>query len=432
MSEDEITPIPAKKDSGRAAEPEPEAIKDYFRNFTLEHVFVHFDFPRVFSGIGPRNESWLFKWCETQGESHLWLAFRVSGHQLESLKEGGVSLREAISLAKGNLYLYRGPDAFTPVGDPEIRSFQSLPADYLPRTDVSFKDGKTQTIFGRQNDQLGIGLHVLADEDRNLTNTNIPVIFQKYISSAAHKVEADSREADESVLSPDYPLTDWSSLQITAVGLGSFHLECVSSNKNVIALSTACELLSRLVDEASNPTIESGRTASQMGKEGFTFAISLLKFVRKFDLSLSIKWASENSPNGFLPLDKRRAEAVLEKYETKAPPIDTEEETATTAKPTIHIEISEDEVKPIQRITLKLTKEEAELLRKPAVGEGGMQALLRDLQKQLKDDDTIVLTPYQIERILKYTSSYGQGGFQTRLRGLARALVRISASLTEG
>lgn len=71
---------------------------------------------------------------------------------------------------------------------------------------------------------------------------------------------------------------------------------------------------------------------------------------------------------------------------------------------------------------VQLTHEEVEILRRPVNGEGGFQGLLRGLQKNL-DRKTIELTVTadQFERIVRYTSQYGWGGFEGRLEAIRRA-----------
>ncbi|MGH2637678.1 MAG: hypothetical protein ACRDF4_00055, partial [Rhabdochlamydiaceae bacterium] len=313
-----------------------------------------------------------------------------------------------------------------------VAKYEEIPRECLPRTDVSFKTGTTREIENRKADQIGIRLHILTEEYTTLKNTKLPATFQEYISSTAHKVEADRRQ-DETHLRPDYPEKDWTGLEITRMGLGSFDLECVSNdNRNIDSLTKACELFSKLVREPSDLKV----LEKEMGKDGFLFAIALLKFVRNFDLALSIKWISKDNPNGFLPIDKKRAERVLDLFEPRLSPqkqVETQREIESKSggQSVVTIEMNEDEIKPIRKVTLRLSPMEAELVRKEANGTGGMQSLLRELQKQLKEDNTITLTPYQVQRILKYTSNYGQGGFQGRLLGLARALRRISTTLGE-
>lgn len=85
-------------------------------------------------------------------------------------------------------------------------------------------------------------------------------------------------------------------------------------------------------------------------------------------------------------------------------------------------------------IRIELGADALAALRKPIVGEGGFQSLLRTLQAQVADANVLVLTPDLTERIARYVHDYGQGGFQGRLesvleelRKLARALLPLAA-----
>jgi hypothetical protein len=76
-------------------------------------------------------------------------------------------------------------------------------------------------------------------------------------------------------------------------------------------------------------------------------------------------------------------------------------------------------------LSVKLTRSEAELVQRPIRGIGGMQSLLRGLQKKLDEETlTLELTNDDVEKILRYAKEYGEGGFQGRLGGMANAIKR--------
>ena len=66
--------------------------------------------------------------------------------------------------------------------------------------------------------------------------------------------------------------------------------------------------------------------------------------------------------------------------------------------------------------TVRLTPEEIAELMKPVNGQGGMQDLLRELQPRISSDGTLALSPDEIEKIGRYSGSYGPGGFQNRFK----------------
>lgn len=69
-------------------------------------------------------------------------------------------------------------------------------------------------------------------------------------------------------------------------------------------------------------------------------------------------------------------------------------------------------------VTLSLNFMQKELLlQKEVNGSGGFQSLLRKLKKQVVGSE-LILYPPDIERIDRYRSKYGQGGFENRLMGI--------------
>lgn len=56
-------------------------------------------------------------------------------------------------------------------------------------------------------------------------------------------------------------------------------------------------------------------------------------------------------------------------------------------------------------------------------GHGGFQSLCRTLSDQLKKSTILKLTSDEFGRVVRYASSYGNGGFQTRLRSIVSAWV---------
>jgi hypothetical protein len=78
------------------------------------------------------------------------------------------------------------------------------------------------------------------------------------------------------------------------------------------------------------------------------------------------------------------------------------------------------------KFTAELTDQEAQALMRPVVGQGGFQTLLRGLQKSYdKKTKVVTLDGDQIEKINRYTSEYGAGGFEDRLDGVRRNLPKL-------
>jgi len=81
------------------------------------------------------------------------------------------------------------------------------------------------------------------------------------------------------------------------------------------------------------------------------------------------------------------------------------------------------------QITFVLSYKDAEVFKRPVNGIGGMQSLLRELQKQMeqRDNDTmLMLSKDQIKRIKQYATKYGEsGGFQQRFQGILNSLEEL-------
>lgn len=74
----------------------------------------------------------------------------------------------------------------------------------------------------------------------------------------------------------------------------------------------------------------------------------------------------------------------------------------------------------------ELNADEAGALMRPVNGQGGFQSLLRALQKSFdRKTKTVTLTGDQIEKINRYTTDYGAGGFEDRLDGIRRELPKL-------
>lgn len=91
-------------------------------------------------------------------------------------------------------------------------------------------------------------------------------------------------------------------------------------------------------------------------------------------------------------------------------------------------EYSIDVVFAERLIRVPLTKADREILSKDVRGQGGYQSLLRRLQNSIYDSE-LVLTTEDAERLIRSAASYGEGGFQRRLRAIMekvrQALARV-------
>jgi hypothetical protein len=222
--------------------------------------------------------------------------------------------------------------------------------------------------------------------------------LQEYIRVASHSINKTPRERFST------SVRDWATLQVDSVTAGSFKMECVTNSDIAKSekLSKACELLVQF----SKGEFDINQVRKQIGEEGIFLASLLAEFVSKSSSSMSITWQSESTSGGYLAIDKRRADNFL--------------------KAVGYAKKGKNQRKVI---TIKLTPEEADPLRKPVRGTGGHQSLIKGLQSKLKKDNAIDLTASEIEKIARYGLNYGGGGFQNRLLGIAKALKQVDASL---
>lgn len=385
---------------------------DVFKGFTIKEKIIEYDFPILILAESPDEEKWLFKWCEVVGESApagRWIAFRITQDMLDSLRAGHMSLREALTLPKDKFYIFDAKSLFEPI---KVRttSPEKVPIDYLPSDDVAL-DGTLMNQNLTRTDKLVLRFHIFSDNIKK-GKVPFPIIaplvssFQNYFTVVGHIINETSKRSDRIKPKTVSSAPDWTTLNLASIATGSFIMECVSNGtpQETEKLSRACELLAK-ISSASDADVKSLK--EQVGEEGLHFASALAQCVANLDVAFSIKWTSPDTPNGYLVIDKRRAQKFIDILESQ-----------------------DQQFAKIRNITITLTDEEAEPIRKEIRGEGGMQSLLRGLQKKLdKKTNTVELTPAEIEKILRYGLNYGQGGFQGRLGGIAKAIRRISSSM---
>lgn len=76
-------------------------------------------------------------------------------------------------------------------------------------------------------------------------------------------------------------------------------------------------------------------------------------------------------------------------------------------------------------IRISLTRDALRRLDREHRGKGGFQTLLRRLRGQIVEGGQAVLaSPKDLEQLLRYSTQYGEGGFEDRLRPAARVKKR--------
>lgn len=69
-----------------------------------------------------------------------------------------------------------------------------------------------------------------------------------------------------------------------------------------------------------------------------------------------------------------------------------------------------------QALWIQLNEQEAKKLNRPVRGNGGFQTILRYLKSKRVDRHIVCINdPVMIERFVRYSTKYGEGGFQGRI-----------------
>lgn len=75
-------------------------------------------------------------------------------------------------------------------------------------------------------------------------------------------------------------------------------------------------------------------------------------------------------------------------------------------------------------INVELFPAEVEVVRRPIVGDGGHQRFLRLLTGRLSDAGRLSMTLEEFDKVVRYATAYGQGGYQDRYRVIMGAAQR--------
>lgn len=71
-------------------------------------------------------------------------------------------------------------------------------------------------------------------------------------------------------------------------------------------------------------------------------------------------------------------------------------------------------------MNIQLSPAEVARYTRPIRGQGGFQALLRRIAKQISPSGVLTISEDDLEKLIRYSFAYGQGGFQERTKPTAR------------
>jgi hypothetical protein len=411
-----------------------------FKDYKKIKVYEYYDFPRVILMESPNKEKWVFSWADNNERElenkfktidsqsidnddknviyDFWIAFRISENRYNEIENGDISLRELILLCETfeknkdpNFFVLKSLGLYNFIE--VIKTLpERIPLNILPLEDTSLVKSeieKQKRTF--DNKRLNLDIHFIPD---NIRQGYIPLShrgpfeehLQNIITRCSYRI--NNPGSQEIITGPQ----DWTMIEAGASISGSFRFYCessVSDKEKVEILQQSCNLLKDICNKISNEKILDKYQINL--NENILLTIEMfLKHIIQFDISVNIKWIKNGMNWEYLMINKRTAQIVLDYLENK-----------------VKDEYFSEDI----YLCLTLTAEEVSLIMKPVDPHGGgWQSVLFDLQKKLKEDNTLELAPYEIDKIVSYTFGHGQGGFQTRLQGVVNALERLKKSLT--
>jgi len=69
---------------------------------------------------------------------------------------------------------------------------------------------------------------------------------------------------------------------------------------------------------------------------------------------------------------------------------------------------------------IQLSPSEVQRYQRPVRGRGGFQTLLRRIARNIDSAGVLEITDNDLEKLIRYSFEYGQGGFQERTKRTAR------------
>lgn len=390
---------------------------DLFNGFKLERVLMKYDFPLLILMNSPDGKKWLFNWYENNENAEdenidemreifeQWMAFKISSSRLENFLSGHISLREIILLCEYDFYLMKTKDFPKPLEIIKTNP-EKIPKEYLPKYDITL-DGKIDRLPEQVKDieRFNLSVHLISDK---IQFGEIPLsiagpfqeYFQKYMQWSSHNIK--NKNISEVYIQPN----DWTTINMYKSEAGSFVMfwSCPEKDPGKIKIfQESCRILHEILNN-SEEKLDIAKYVQEIGRSAIDNIQVLLRLISYHDLSINLKWTTEDKEEFFLIINKRIAGSILKKF----------------------IGYNRNITSNIS-LTIELTTEETELLQRQVNGQGGHQTLLRRLQNKL-DGNILKLNPYDVDMILRYAQNYGEGGFQVRLRAVLNAIKRMGVT----
>jgi hypothetical protein len=377
----------------------------------IDKIITKYDYPLLLTAKDATNRTWIFSWADTDEQdeddySHssihdTWFAFPVSAKRMRQILEEHISLREAILFYETDLFLLTAHRPLLQGSD--IISWKKLnnadtPLHLLPLIDISIK-GKRLMPVAKDNGVL-IEAHIIPKRSlEGLVPLEIvsPLmdLIQKIVRLSSNFVKkGKSRELF-------FQNDDLGKLNFVSLEPGSITFKAetreleTDKNKPVI---TALNYIKEMV-ESKDLLKFLQVTEERIGLEALLNLHFLLSLQLKQEINITIKYVLNGGGVNSLTLPIREAKIIFRAL------------TSYLGKGIGAFEL-----------VIKLTAEEKDLLMKPVAGEGGWQSLMRQLKKQITNNNKLFINQRQLERIIRYSQLYGVGGWQKRLEVILNKL----------
>ena len=404
------------------AKPDAMSPEAMFEGFSQGQVLIGYDFPLLRVIESPNGEKWLVSWCgsnesesadgvEPEGARHRWIAFPTTQETLAGLETDRMALRDVLELHQGPVFLVEGQHLFRPSAAKSIHTFD-IPQDCLPKRGLSIHGKTVHSIQLPSLDlsRLVLDFHLFPKAGPSgrvsfFLSGPIEETFQRVLASTGHRLS----RVHEKRIDLAYGPGDVYDIAQVATVTGSYRIiaqpaSSDSRGDQKIVRALAC------LKELSDPTSTSSAlttVAEKMGPDATLQVLSLLRFLEKQELAITVTWTLGDEEDSIV-LDGVRAGRLIRRLKT-----------------------ARDRLESAAVLTIQLSPDEANRLRLPVNGQGGMQSLLRGLRRGLSENGVLSVTPDQIERIVRYAQSYGEGGFQSRFQGILREVKRLGLALAE-
>ncbi|MHB8560815.1 MAG: hypothetical protein ACYDAP_06585 [Thermoplasmataceae archaeon] len=389
----------------------------------IDEILSKHDFPLLATATDNLDRKWILSWADTNeksgdtGESGApiivedkWFAIPTSDERFLQILEEHLSLREAILFYETDLFLVTANRPLFKENDiKEIKkiSRNEIPMASLPLMDISIKGTNMMPDVGDHS--IIIQTHIIPGTDlEGLFPLEIIAPLTDYLQkifrwSSNFIKKGKSRELF-------IPKDNLGKLNFVSLQAGSIIITTetreIDREKNKPFLK-ALEHIKGLV-ESNNPLKSLDIVERNIGREALLNIHFLLNLQIQQKININFKYASSSGIFNCITLSYKDAESVLRALNTYF-----RKKISSTG------------------LIIKLTPEDKEKLMRPVTGEGGWQSLARQLKRQIRDDDSLIIDQRQLERIIRYSQSYGEGGWQERLEVILVELRRLGLTFSQ-